>query len=516
MSTQFYVDQILTQLELLDEHPQHTNFTADGMSWLTEEATLADACGLLSALAYHITIPNQAQDQLIAAVLRRLVANPSLLAEEAAAGLVSSAVHLYRQLGPGSIARHHLLRLLALRGEDELSVLTDLLVEDPPSESQEVLLVFAPLFQRQDLNPEALFPRMLDAVRHPSVAASVIDLANFFARSDLVAEHPAADRATRLIGLLGELTQRLGQLEERVGFEADGGPDASSSARTVEDSVALAVSLCHALALIGNRAAVGKLYQALDLRHRRLRTEAAAALARFDEKAGFETLAAMASEPVARLRVLAYADELDCLDDIDPQYQTSQSRGEAELALWLAQPTQFGIPPSQLEVVDSRDLYWPGYEDEVSCFLFRFTYRLADGEYSNIGIAGPCVHAFAADLADLPPDDIYAAFAGWQVEHEDIYETDVARLAAGTQPEVVRLERRMRDEGYQLVEPLSLGSFFGSKSLVARGQREGTAGIVVVDSGFCQWHPEVGARPIDADLAYSIYKGRRLMRSFNS
>ena len=37
-------------------------------------------------------------------------------------------------------------------------------------------------------------------------------------------------------------------------------------------------------------------------------------------------------------------------------------------------------------------------------------------------MAGPLVHAFEADLTKLDQFDAYAAFAGWQAEHPDIYE----------------------------------------------------------------------------------------------
>ncbi len=92
------------------------------------------------------------------------------------------------------------------------------------------------------------------------------------------------------------------------------------------------------------------------------------------------------------------------------------------VAVELAQPTFFGIPPAELKLVDSRTQFWPGYETPVHCYLFRYAYRFGDGQYSNVAIAGPLVHAFAADLSDLPPDDIYAVYAGWHVEHESIYE----------------------------------------------------------------------------------------------
>ncbi len=65
---------------------------------------------------------------------------------------------------------------------------------------------------------------------------------------------------------------------------------------------------------------------------------------------------------------------------------------------------------------------WPSYTEPQTCYLFRFTYPLSNGQYTNVGIAGPVVHAFNADMAELPELDIYAAFAGWQAEHPEIFE----------------------------------------------------------------------------------------------
>ena len=70
-------------------------------------------------------------------------------------------------------------------------------------------------------------------------------------------------------------------------------------------------------------------------------------------------------------------------------------------------------------------------------------------------------------LADLPPDDIYAAFAGWHVQHEDIYEAPVDSLSDPQRLDAVRLERRLRDAGYDAIVPQTLGCFFGDKALVA-------------------------------------------------
>src|SRR5262249_7898582 len=144
--------------------------------------------------------------------------------------------------------------------------------------------------------------------------------------------------------------------------------------RRVARGVALAVSLCDALALIGEKSAIAKLYQALQVGHRRLRTEAAAALARLGEKEGKSGLAKLAAEPRARLRVWAYGEELGIKDAIEPQYTTKESRAQAELCVWLAEPTQYGVPPTNCELFEQRKQHWPGFDEPVDCFLFQFQY----------------------------------------------------------------------------------------------------------------------------------------------
>jgi hypothetical protein len=82
--------------------------------------------------------------------------------------------------------------------------------------------------------------------------------------------------------------------------------------------------------------------------------------------------------------------------------------------------------------------------------------------------------------------------------------------------DVARFERRLRDEGYDAVQPQTLGFFFGDRVLVATALREGAPGIAIVDNVRSSWWPRgVSRRPLGPDEAYCIYKGRRLLRSFN-
>lgn len=425
---------------------------------------------------------------------------------------------LYRKLPATSPARARLLTTLASGGtRQELELLVDLLVSDPPQGDNDVLSALSQLFQLTDYDVTVLFPRLLAALAHPSLAAGVLDLANFLTRQGLVKEHPAAEQRHELMRLLGELSHRLQRLEE---YPEESVSSAEELTRTVSHGVALAVTLCDALALIGDRAAISKLNLAMDLRHRRIRTEAAAALARLGEKNGQEELIKLASEPVARLRVLAYADELGITDKLEPEYLTPESRAESELALWLSEPTNFGIPPTECELVDKRQQYWPGFEEPVECFLFRFTYRLTTTQgpaiYSNIGIAGPLVRAVAADIADLSIDDIYALFAGWHVEHEDIFEVEAHLLSETQRVELARLERRLRDAQYEDIRPVMLCYFFSEKSLVARVKRAGVEGVALSSPDDILWFPaNRGARSLTPIDVACLYRGRRMLREFN-
>ncbi|WP_425618830.1 HEAT repeat domain-containing protein [Anatilimnocola sp. NA78] len=495
-------------------------------NWLTESPREEWTPFFAEVIKLELPLPTNT-DRLLTSILASMVQQrrtalssgekrDSLLADPQ---LLSVMHQLYVQLPQRSGAKAPILTWLAAGGtQEQLELLVNLLLEDPPEDEQQVALALSPLFLKRPLAIDALFPKLFAVIDKPQLAAAVLDLANYLVREKLVEEHPGKAMAGPLMELLSSLTHSLGSLEERP---EDFAETPQQLARRVAHSVSLAVSLCDALALIGDERAIGKLNQALALAHRRVRTEAAAALARLGDQHGKDTLVELAAEPVARLRVLTYATELKVTDKIPPQYRTPAARAESELVIWLAEPTQFGVPPTQIELVDQRKQHWPGYNGPVDCFLFRFTYRLTleDGQqrsYSNVGIAGPLAHAFTADLADLPPDDIYAAFAGWQAEHEDIKQYEVPRLSKAEQLEVVRLQRRLHDAGYAEIQPLQMGYFFGEKALLAEVQRDGAAGVAVADFEDILFYPvRQPRRSLGIEEAYSIYKGRKLLRTFN-
>jgi hypothetical protein len=235
-----------------------------------------------------------------------------------------------------------------------------------------------------------------------------------------------------------------------------------------------------------------------------------------DQEIGRDTLVALAAEPVARLRVLRYCEELGLIEKIEEIYTLPAAIAEAELALWLAQPQQLGFPPRSIEIIDQRMLYWPSFDEPQSCFLFRYEYTLPQGEWSNIGMAGPLVHSFAADLADLPVSDIYAAFAGWHAEHPEIYEVAAANWNSAYQRQSAPLVRALEERGHQAVHPLWMGCFLGEICIVAESTVDEALGVAVTDGLETIWYPKVGrTRPLGPMEAYAIFKGRKMLRTFN-
>jgi hypothetical protein len=375
---------------------------------------------------------------------------------------------------------------------------------------------------------DVLFPRLLAGMEHPALAVQVLDLANYVTRQGMAAAHPAAGRLTQLLQLYSGLVNHLQNLEQRpqefVPVAGKGAAAASQPAeaaeqlrRMVSGSVELLVSLSDALALIGDDRAVGKLRQALSLSHRRVRAEAAAALARLGDAEGVKTLVRLAAEPSVRRRAIAYLQELGKLEEAPEDYRTEVALAQGDFAAWLAEPTQLGMPPHAIALFDSRRLRWPGYDEPVDCYLFQYEYHFARGRLRGVGIAGPVMHALATDLTDLPPEDIYAIYAGWHAEHEEAGEVEAGALSPEQSQLAEAAQRDLEEIGYEDVQVLKLGKFFGDTVAVAAARLAGESGIVVTAGDRAQWFPNKPAQPkLGGDEIYCLFKGRALLSAFNS
>jgi hypothetical protein len=410
--------------------------------------------------------------------------------------------------------RHLLLHLLAIaRTEPSLTSLVSHLQLNPPTQWIEAAQVLSPLMQYRDWPIAAVFPEILGAMSHPSVAAPVVDLANFVTRVQLVATHPATGHVEMLNRLLAAVTHRLEKFEQDPSTLGD---DVATVQDRLSQAVSLSVSLCDALGLIGHESSRPRLDEAMQLRHRRVQCEAAGALARMKVDAGRERLVALASEPSARMRVIAYAEELGIEEKIDAQYRSESALAESEVAIWLSQPDRFGVPPTTVETIEQRRFMWPGFVDPIDCYLVRFHYDLGQRSYSNIAIAGPVVFSLACDLADMQVDDIYAIYAGWQAEHGDIFTVTAEQLNSSQQRVVEGLRVHLDRTGYEDLKPELFGVFLDEHATIFQAMREDKPCRVLTDGLETIHIPVAGrARPLQAVDLWNLFKGRKMLRTFN-
>ncbi|OUX05970.1 MAG: hypothetical protein CBE00_09120 [Planctomycetaceae bacterium TMED240] len=411
--------------------------------------------------------------------------------------------------------RFLLLQLLAMNRSDEaLRKLVFLLEEMPPKQWMEAAQVLSPLMQHSDWSIDVVYPALLDSLQHASLASPVLDLANYLFRTGRAEAHPASDRLPMLNHLLGEVSGRLSLFEENPRAF---GNDVETVQVTLGEAVALAVSLCDTVGLIGDETSIGKLNQTIGLRHRRVQCEAAGALAKLGDDDGKKRLLALTEEPAARLRAIHYADEIGIGDQVKDDDRGDKATAEAEMALWLTQPQQMGVPPTSVEVIEQRRLLWPSYNDPVDVYLVRFEYSMGERTYSNVGMTGPVCFAMSTDVANLPVDDIYAIYAGWHAEHDEIFTVAADQFNDAQQRAMETFSKHLEQLGYRSMKPLMLGIFLDEQAGLFNAVRETTECVVITDNLETIDRPISGRlRPLSADDLFNLYKGRKMLRTFNS
>ncbi|MEZ6093559.1 MAG: hypothetical protein R3C03_04875 [Pirellulaceae bacterium] len=409
--------------------------------------------------------------------------------------------------------RNGWLYWLAVMGsEGALELWNELLANEPPSVRRGVVWAYAPLLKNENLT-EAFLNQMLDSsICQPQLAGVALDLANFQVREGIRDSHSAESRLPQLMQMMAVVTGQLSQIEDGVAPE---GMEPERISEVVNDSVAILISLCDFIGLCKYQDGEGRLRQVAGLRHRRLQTEANAALATLGIEDGKKQLVALAQDPAARVRAIRYAKELGFEDEISPEFRSSRALAESQMAMWLAEPQHMGVAPSRLEVVDERRWFWPGYDDPVDCFLIRFAYGEALQQYTNIGIVGPMTFAFDFNVTTLSLDDLYAAFAGWQAQHDDLYEVSMDDAYRIREREVQATLSLLEEQDFTDLAPQFLANFFGDWVMIANARLNGNRGTVIADDQQVHWFIDNAAES-NAEFAYLVYRGRRLLSAFNA
>ena len=158
---------------------------------------------------------------------------------------------------------------------------------------------------------------------------------------------------------------------------------------------------------------------ALDHPNAGVQMEAAWVAASLGREAGFRMLGqfCLLSEKAEIAR--RYLREFGREDMIPAEGRDPDFVAESTMVSWLRHPMEFGRSPDQIELYDTRELFWPPTDDKRRVWLFKFVYRNKEkaAEETGLGMVGSVTFALSSETtADLTPEDAYAIHCCWELQ----------------------------------------------------------------------------------------------------
>ena len=223
--------------------------------------------------------------------------------------------------------------------------------------------------------------------------------------------------------------------------------------------------------------------------------EAAWAAAKLGRPAGVRLLARYCLDVCHSDTACRYLKELELEGEIPEAATEPTFQARSEFARWLAHPNELATPPDEVEVVDIRELDWPGHDEKRPFWLLR--YRLKDKtglspDDVGCGLVGSMTWSFfSGDMHRRPPEDCYAIHCTWEMQGADLIEESEVTDPA----EYTHMLRDVSDGQYQrcrIVRVAEVSPKLGLKSRIfvtAEAKRGEASGWLVVDAGGQTWYP---------------------------
>ena len=135
---------------------------------------------------------------------------------------------------------------------------------------------------------------------------------------------------------------------------------------------------------------------------------------------GIERLSHWCTDVCYARKAMRYLEELDRQDAVPAGTRDPQFQATADMCDWLAEPNEFGQPPNRIELVDTRELYWPPTDDNARVWLFKYQYdSQPSGEEPVVGLGMVGSVTFAIEGENSPdrkPAEMYALHCCWELQ----------------------------------------------------------------------------------------------------
>ncbi|WP_010588472.1 HEAT repeat domain-containing protein [Schlesneria paludicola] len=316
----------------------------------------------------------------------------------------------------------------------------------PQSEDQQNELLFAiKIFARYGL--EEGFDRLVQAAYHPILREGYLWSVIFEQLGDLDPAVP--DLIERLSDPLPDgfasiafldWVNRLAREELITGHPFDS-HDGTQKLRywlrsSDKDEFSFAHSAAGALPFISEPQRVQLLALAMDHPDSAVQMEAAWASAHLGSEAGLKFLVRLCLDRNFSTTACAYLEELGREDVIPDAANEPDFRAIADLCDWLSDPQEFGRPPDEIELYDTREIFWPPTNDVRQLWLFRYRFvadEAGESDECGLGMCGSITYSlFNETNFDMAAEDVYALHCCWELEmNSDSRAPEERTIAAG-------------------------------------------------------------------------------------
>ncbi len=193
-------------------------------------------------------------------------------------------------------------------------------------------------------------------------------------------------------------------------------------ADTQTEDVAAAQSAVAALPFLKHPKRNSLLQAAVNHSHPLIKAEAGWALCKLGDRRGIRLLQSVARNVKYSGTARMYLEELGEEASIPREALEPAFLAKADLCQFLAHPGEFGIPPDQLEIVDTQSMNWPPVQRQETVWLIRVTYGPGHARVepqSGVAFVGPNL-AYEPDwVKELKGvDEVYGVYCALELSQK--------------------------------------------------------------------------------------------------
>ena len=159
---------------------------------------------------------------------------------------------------------------------------------------------------------------------------------------------------------------------------------------------------------------------ALDHPDKEVQLEGAFASADLKSGDGVERLVQFCGDVRYARQAMRYLEELEQADKLPAAAKEPKFAATADMCEWLADANEYGQPPDKIELVDSRQLYWPPTGDTRPVWLFKYQYdskKAGEEPVVGLGMVGSITFALDGENSpDRKPSEMYALHCCWELQ----------------------------------------------------------------------------------------------------